>query len=335
MRRATIRDVAREAQVSVASVSRALNGLSSVTPQMREHIRIVADRLGYVPHAGARSLSLSRTNVIGVVLPDLHGEFFSELVRGMDRATVARGYQMLYSTMHADPELARQAILAMHGRVDGLLVMAPQLAAEQVAALLPRSTPVVLINSPGVAERDGLRIDNAGGAKAMVRHLLESGRRRIVHITGPVDNIDSIERRQGVITALAERAPPVVARMMQGDFQEPSGAAAVQRLVASGEPFDAIFAANDGMALGALWALRAAGRTIPDDVAVAGFDDVPLARYLGLTTVRVPLDELGGQAVSRLVAQLEGRVSEPVETYIVPELVVRETTAAAAPKAHP
>ena len=252
----TIRDVAREAQVSVASVSRALNGLDSVTVETRNRIRTVADRMGYVPHAGARSLSLSRTGVIGVVLPDLHGGFFSELVRGMDRATAARGYQMLYSTMHADPDLARHAILAMHGRVDGLIMMAPQLSVDRLAALLPRTTPAVLINSVDVADRDGFKVDNRGGAAAMVRHLWEAGSRHLVHIAGPVGNIDAQERAEGVAEAIARYAPSIVVTTIEGDFQEESGAAAVRRLIAEDRRFDALFAANDGMALGALVALR-------------------------------------------------------------------------------
>lgn len=326
MKKATIRDVAREAQVSVASVSRALNGVSSVTPETRDRIRVVADRLGYIPHAGARSLSLSRTNVIGVVLPDLHGEFFSELVRGMDRATMARGYQMLFSTMHADPELARQAILAMHGRVDGLILMAPQLGAERLAAVLPATTPAVLINSPGLPERDGFRIDNRGGAAAMVRHLFDSGRRSILHISGPAENIDARERLDGVLAAFAECRPGDRPRVIEGDFRQESGVRAVEVLLAEGAAVDAIFAANDEMAVGALWALRAAERRVPEEVAVAGFDDVPLARFLGLTTMHVPFDELGDGAVNRLVERLEGKVADKSERLVVPELVARETT---------
>lgn len=330
MTRATIRDVAREAKLSVASVSRALNGLNSVTPETRDRVLAVADRLGYVPHAGARSLSLSRTHVIGVVLPDLHGEFFSELVRGMDRATAAHGYQMLFSTMHADAEFARQAIFAMHGRVDGLILMAPQVEPDRIQALLPRGTPVVLINSPQVIGRDALRIDNRGGAQAVVRHLIERGRRRIVHITGPVGNIDARERVDGFRVAIADLAPDLPAHTVEGNFQEQAGADAVARLVATGEPFDAIFAANDSMAFGALRALKAAGRRVPEDVAVAGFDDVPLARYLELTTMRVPLDAIGDRAVGQLVERLEGRVLQDMEMLIVPELIMRESTAARA-----
>lgn len=325
---ATIRDVAREARLSVASVSRALNGLSTITPETRDRVLAVASRLGYVPHAGARSLSLARTNVIGVVLPDLHGEFFSELVRGMDRATTERGFQMLFSTAHADPDLARHAIHAMHGRVDGLIVMAPQVPADRVASLLPAATPAVLINSPATPGRDRLSVDNGEGAAAMVRHLVAAGRRRIVHVSGPADNLDARGRRDGFLAELDRLLPDAPPRIVEGDFQEAAGAAAVARLVASGDPFDAIFCANDSMALGAMQALRAAGLRIPQDVALAGFDDVPLARFLGLSTMRVPLSELGGLAVDRLCGRLEGRAMDETETCITPELVVRDTTGA-------
>ena len=322
----TIRDVAREARVSVASVSRALNGLPSVGLEMRERVRAVADRLGYVPHAGARSLSLSRTHVLGVVLPDLHGEFFSELVRGMDRATTEAGYQMLFSTAHADAELARQAILAMHGRVDGLIVMAPQVSPDRVASLLPPATPAVLINSPFVAGRDALRVDNRTGAAVMARHIVETGARRILHIAGPAANIDGRERREGFTAELAALSLAHAVEVIEGDFQEASGAAVVERVIAAGERFDAIFAANDSMAMGALWALRSAGLRTPEDVVLAGFDDVPLARFLELTTMRVPMNDLGALAVARLCARLDGEDFEPGDLLVVPELVVRGTT---------
>ena len=140
---ATIRDVARESQLSVASVSRALNGHKSVRPETRERIVAVADRLGYVPHAGARSLSMACSNAIGVVLPDLHGEFFSEIVRGMDREATRLGLQLLLSNMHADPVQAGQALRAMHGRVDGLLIMCPQMHTERWAGSMPRGVVCV------------------------------------------------------------------------------------------------------------------------------------------------------------------------------------------------
>src|SRR3954451_3747293 len=147
---ATIRDVARRAQVSVASVSRALNGAENVSEGTKARIADAVRELGYVPHAGARSLSLARTNAIGVVLPDLHGEFFSEIVRGMDREASRRGYLLLLSNLHGGSEQAATALRAMHGRVDGLIVMAPNLSADNLAAALPSALPSVLINTRDV-----------------------------------------------------------------------------------------------------------------------------------------------------------------------------------------
>src|SRR5512132_1008300 len=144
---ATIRDVARRAQVSVASVSRVLNRLDNVSEETRARVTAAVDELGYVPHAGARSLSLARTGAIGVVLPDLHGEFFSEIVRGMDREASRRGYLLLLSNLHGSPDQASLALRAMHGRVDGLIVMAPQLKAEELEAALPPGLPTILINT--------------------------------------------------------------------------------------------------------------------------------------------------------------------------------------------
>src|SRR5437660_2302815 len=151
MAEATIRDVARRAQLSVATVSRALNGFDNVSEQARQRISLAVSELGYVPHAGARSLSLARNNAIGVVLPDLHGEFFSEIVRGMDREASRRGYLLLLSNLHAGTAQATNALRAMRGRVDGLLVMAPHLGEEELAAALPRGLPAVLYNTRGQA----------------------------------------------------------------------------------------------------------------------------------------------------------------------------------------
>ncbi len=318
MGEATIRDVARRAEVSVASVSRALNGLANVHPETRARVMAAAQDLGYVPHAGARSLSLARTHAIGVVLPDLHGEFFSEVVRGLDREASARGYHLLLSNMHDEAGHAAHALRSMRGRVDGLVVMAPHI---DVAAMLPASLPVVMINSPAVPNGPVLRIDNRTGAEAMARHLVAIGRSRIVHVSGPEGNVDAQERRDGFLAAL-----PFAARVVAGDFTEESGERAVAGLLAERTDFDAVFAANDMMALGVLQALKDAGVAVPGAVAVGGFDDVPLARYLSLTTIRVHMAEIGARAAARLIDALEGRPGDAVVELIEPELVVRATT---------
>jgi LacI family transcriptional regulator len=326
MAEATIRDVARRAEVSVASVSRALNGLDNVRAETRQRILTAAAELGYVPHAGARSLSLARAHAIGVVLPDLHGEFFSECVRGMDREASRRGYLLLLSNMHDDNEKASIALRAMRGRVDGLLVMAPHVELGSIAKMLPPSLPSVLINCPGAIDtHPSIRFDNKAGAAAMVDHLVANGYRHIVHIAGPLGNIDAQERAEGFRAAM--RRHGLEPRVMPGNFREDAGEEAARIIAAGSEPCDAVFAANDMMAIGCLHGLRTAGKRVPEDIAVGGFDDVPLARYLELTTVRVRIAEMGERAVARLIDLLEGRNMGELGEIHIPDLVARETTA--------
>src|SRR5688572_12282911 len=201
----TIKDVAREASVSVATVSRALNGHENVAEGVRKHVTEIASRLRYQPHAAARSLSSRRTQTVGVVLPDLYGEFFSELIRGIDQVARAHGQHLLVSSYHGHPQEQGAALRAMRGRVDGLLVMSPYMDAP---AVLDDSLPLVLINSQCASEGvASLGVDNYGGAFAMVEHLVMSGHRRIAFIAGPSDNFDAHERLRGYRDALARFAP--------------------------------------------------------------------------------------------------------------------------------
>src|SRR5690349_20747982 len=254
MPEATIRDVARRAQLSVATVSRALNGFENGSEDARERASTAVRELGYVPHAGARSLSLARTNAIGVVLPDLHGEFFSEIVRGMDREASRNGYLLLLSNLHGSPDQAAFALKAMHGRVDGLIVMAPHIKAEDLSTALPPGLPSILINTrDGGGSRAAIHLDNAAGARAVAEHFEALGRKRVVHVAGPAGNIDADERTAAFRKACADRG--LSCEVLRGDFEEVSGQRAVRQLLKSGHPFDALFASNDNMAIGALQAL--------------------------------------------------------------------------------
>ncbi len=326
MANATIRDVARAADVSVASVSRVLNRHENVRPALREKVEAAAQALGYVPHAGARSLSLARSNAIGVVLPDLHGEFFSELLRGMDREASERGLQLLLSNMHADPARGVEALHTMRGRVDGLVVMAPHIDPDRLFGHMPGGIPTVLVNcAPHHQPRPELRIDNVAGARMMVEHLVETGRRRILHLAGPVGNVDADERVIGYRAAMADAG--LEAMVEHGSFLEESGVLATERLIAQGSDVDAVFAANDMMAIGVLMTLRRAGIDVPGRIAVAGFDDVPLARLISpaLTTLRIDIARLGERAVARLIDLIGGSDDRSIE-HRAPVLVVRETT---------
>jgi LacI family transcriptional regulator len=331
MSAATIKDVAREAKVSVASVSRALNGGHGVTEATGQRIREAALRLRYVPHAAARMLITRRTNTIGALLPDLYGEFFSELIRGIDLAARARGLHLLVSSSHDDAAGAAAALRAMQGRVDGLLLMSPHADADFLRQNLPQDLPTVLMNTR-LAGNDycALSVDNDGGARQMVAHLLAVGRRRIVFIQGPPGNRDAAERELGYREALAGRAPHSPVIVLPGDFSEESGYHAGQQVLALEPRPDAVFAANDMMAIGCMAALRDAGIHVPGEIAISGFDDVPMARYVTppLTTIQVHIAELGGQAMELLGEQIDNpdRVMAGTHRHVTAELVIRASS---------
>ena len=323
----TIKDVAREARVSVASVSRALNGHSSMTEHTRGRILGVAARLRYVPHAGARSLIMRRTHTIGALLPDLHGEFFSELIRGIDLAARARGLHLLVSSSHGDVAEAAAALRALQGRVDGLLVMWPHVDTSFLRDNLPETLPTVLMNtSVEKAAFSTLNLDNYGGALAMTRHLIGGGYRRIAMVSGPEGNFDAGERLRGFHDALARSGHKVEAQVVRGDFSEESGYHAGKQLLDSAKRPQAVFAANDMMAVGCMYALIDSGVRVPEDVALAGFDDIPISRYVNppLTTVRVRIADLGRSALERLAMRLENPdAGQAVAETLGCEIVVR------------
>jgi len=333
MAAATIKDVAREAKVSVASVSRALNDGRGVTAETSQRIRDAAKRLRYVPHAAARTLITRRTNTIGALLPDLYGEFFSELIRGIDLAARARGLHLLVSSSHDDADAAAAALRAMQGRVDGLLLMSPHADDAFLQQNLPHGLPTVLMNTrlAGV-DYCALSVDNDGGARLMVGHLLAVGHRRIVFVQGPPGNRDAAERESGYRAALASQSPDSPVIVLRGDFSEESGYRAGQQVLALRPRPDAVFAANDMMAIGCMAALREAGICVPEEIAVSGFDDVPMARYVTppLTTIQVHIAELGGQAMELLGEQIDnpGNVMAGTHHRVAAELIVRVSSGA-------
>ena len=332
----TIRDVAREAGVSVASASRALNGHDNVTTETRARIQAAATKLRYVPHSGARSLTRRKSDAIGVVLPDLFGEYFSELIRGIDRVAHAHGLQLLLSNMHGNPHEAASAARAMRGQVDGLLVMSPDVRRERLFDALSPGLPAVLLNchapTPDIAS---VGIDNDGAARTMTRHLVTRGYRRIAFVSGPRHNRDSQERQAGFRAAIAEATGEREPIIIPGDYSESSGAEAAHLLIAGRLPVDAIFCANDMMAIGCCGVLADAGIAIGEKIGVAGFDDIPIARYAApsLTTVNARTAELGATAARKLIALIAGDVEDIGATILSPQLVERDSTRRTATRA--
>lgn len=330
----TIKDVARAAEVSVASVSRALNGHRNMAAPTRKRILAIVKKLRYTPHSAARTLITRRTQTIGALLPDLHGEFFSELIRGIDLAARARGLHLLLSSSHGNAVEAAAAMRAMQGRVDGFLMMSPHADAGFLRQNLRAGLPLVLMNTPLKRARCAvLNIDNYGGAFAMVQHLVGCGRRRIALIAGPERNFDAAERLRGYSAAMARFAATIPPQILAGDFTEEAGYNAARELLANKLRPQSVFAANDMMAVGCLYALREAGVRVPEDIAVSGFDDIPIARLTtpALTTVRVRIVDFGARALERLATMIEDSadaVREKHAQLLDTELVVRESCGA-------
>ena len=327
----TIRDVAKAAGVSVATASRALNGMSVVTAKTREKIEAAASELNYVPHSGARSLTRRKTDTIGVILPDLFGEFFSEIVRGIDMVTHGAGKNLLLGNMHGSADETATAIRAMRGRVDGLLVMPPNSRADNIAAVT-RDIPTVLLNAHSSDDSTPfVAVDNYAGARLVTEHLIDRGATRIVHIAGPASNRDARERQRGYCDVLAERLGESSPLILPGDFRENAGSKAARLLLNSDIPFDAVFAGNDIMAVDLMSELRGSGREIGKDLLIAGFDDIPLARYVspGLTTVHSDITRLGSTAALMMLRMMKGEQLDRDDSLIIePTLAVRGSTSA-------
>jgi LacI family transcriptional regulator len=324
----TIHDVAARAGVSVATVSRVLNRNAPVRQETLQHVQDVARRLRYVPNTAARALSIRRSHTIGVVLPDVHGEFFSEVIRGIDVAARKAGFHILVSGSHSDADEMLAVLETMRGRVDGLLLMAPDVAIGALREQIPNDLPLVLLNATS-DEHPAITVDNYGGAFEMTRHLASLGHTRIAFIKGPDHNADARERLRGFRQAMRQIGVRDRNLECSGDFTEESGCDAAKKLLALDPRPSAIFAANDAMAIGALSELSGSGLHVPADVAVAGFDDIRVGRYItpSLTTVHVDVDELGRRAFELVFDAVENPlVAEPRRECVSTSLVIRNST---------
>ena len=326
----TITDVAREAGVSPATVSRILNGRHHGDPATRDRVQATALALGYIPHGGARSLVTRRNGALGVLLPNLFGEFWVEFLRGIDDTSHEHGIHLLATSTHADPVQLRNAAAAMRGRVDGYLIVAPGNGACDVITDLAKTAPVVVV---GVDARacgaTSLMIDNAAGAMAVAEHALSLGFRDLAMITGPESNGDAVARRDAFRTVIATAGDGVTLTEFAGDFSQDSGWSAAHTMLAHPRRFDFCFACNDSMATGAMSAFRDAGIRVPESLAIAGFDDVPMARFLtpALTTVHVPIEEFGRRAIRMLISSVVKSAPSRCTVELIPTtLIARGST---------
>jgi LacI family transcriptional regulator len=334
---ATIRDVARASNVSIATVSRVFNNSPLVSEDTRQRVAAAASRLGYWPNGLARSLITNRTHTLGLLLPDLHGEFFSEVIHGVDQYSRTRGFHLLVSRSSSSADELTEALRSMRGRVDGLVVMAPDVDASRALRQAAGNVPIVLLNPevplPGC---DSVSIANFQGAFTMVSHLIGLGHDPIATITGPCQNIDARQRLEGWRSAMREAGREARPDLeYHGDFTERSGYEATLEMVRQRVRPAAIFVANDHMAIGVMAALQESGMRVPDDMALAGFDDIPMARFLGpgLTTMHVDMLSLGERAVDLLLDPERAAAAPAGRSDVLPtRLVVRGSCGAARPR---
>ncbi len=331
---ATIRDVAREAGVSTATVSRVLRRPAVVNAETRASVMVAIENLGYTPNAAAKSLRTLRSGKILVTVPDIANPFFSLILQGIESAALRSGYAVLLGdTQHDDAREQQYALMLQRREADGLIFLGHRL--PKIAAVLVRSKPrgqAPVVNgcefSPSLGV-PSVHIDNAKAAFEAVDHLCQLGHRRIGVVTGPMASPLSRDRLKGA-TARADRdRTRVTIAVAGGDFSIESGIAAGDQLLAASRPPTGIFCFNDEMAIGVLHSARQRGLHVPDDLSVIGFDDIRFAQYMDppLTTIRQPMRELGEATVRLLLNILRGNVKDAVSVTLPHALIVRASTA--------
>ena len=327
---ATIRDVAQKAGVSISTVSRVLNDTCPVASDKRVRVKKAALELGYTPNPVARSLLSQETGGVGIILPFVSGEFFSEFLNGVDQAAQELDFFLLISTSHHSSDDLKKAMAGMYKRVDGLLVMAPHMTTEAVEALSPDTMPFVFVNTEVASDGTHcVTFDNYGGMYAMTTHLVSQGHRRIAFVKGTENAYDAMERLRGHMQALQDTGIPVSKKLVfDGNYDQKAGFDAVEKILKLEDRPTAVMASNDDCAIGVLSGLREAGIAIPSEMAVTGFDDVPSARYAvpPLSSVHVPVRQLGTAAIDLLVSRLNGDSAEAHLRTLPVELHIRESS---------
>ena len=331
----SIQDVADRAKVSISTVSRVLNRRNIVNAKTKQRVESAIADLGYSPNVFARGLMLQRSNILGLVLPGLHGEFYSEIIRGADKRAQALGYKLLLSSASTEDDGSEfVGIVGAHGLVDGLAVMISETNARTRSTLEKVKAPLVVLDGDieGV-KHDSVIIDQRMGAVAMMRHLLvDRGIRRVVFVGGPTTNLDSMERLSAYRAVMAERGCEVAASDVHHlDYEYDTAYELALRDARSWtHRRAAVFAANDEMAAGIVSGAMKLGLSVPDDLPVVGFDDTRVATLTRprLTTVHVPMASMGAAAVDLLVQRVENPDRPATKVTLESELVIRESCGA-------
>ncbi len=325
--RPTIIDVAAAAGVSKSLVSLVMRGAASVSAEKRQLVLQVAAELGYRPNAAARSLVQQRSQVLGIVLSDLHNPFFAEVIDGVQAQAGIQGYSAIMSLVdhRASERKALDTLLEL--RVDGLILASPMLDVHTINAAAAEVPVVLVARRSRMTSIDSVANDDLSGARLIVEHLAELGHERIAHIDGG-GGAGAAERSKGYLKAMERLGLARFSRVVPGAYSDDGGRQGVAALFGSGDPPTAIFVANDIAALGVMSALALRGLRVPDDVSVVGYDNTALAAVsqINLTTVDQPRPDMGRTAVTLLLERFAGRRDTARHVVIPPRLVVRGTT---------
>jgi DNA-binding LacI/PurR family transcriptional regulator len=324
-------DVAARAGVSRALVSLVMRESPKVSPARREAVLRAAEELGYAPHAAARRLASRESTVLAVLVSDLHNPYFAEIVDGVDAAAHDHGLEVILGSGGRRATGERRAVENLLSfRPAGLVLLSPVVPVSVIARAAERGAVVAVEREVRLDTVDTVVDDGATGSRLVVDHLVSLGHRHLVHLDGG-RGAQAGTRRRGFVEAARRHGidPWVVA----SEHTEEAGAAAMRQVLATGRPFTAVVAANDVNAVGALSVLAESGRRVPEDVSVVGYDNTSLAglRHIGLTTVNQPCEEMGRLAVRAVLERLRDGRTTPVRRRLDPALVIRRTTAPAAP----
>jgi LacI family transcriptional regulator len=326
----TIFDVAKRAGISPATVSRVLNTPAIVAPETVERVQTAMIELKYIPRTAARNLATKKTNTIGLLMVDISGDFFAPLLNGIETATREAGFDLLISaTGRPTPRNEFPPSLGAHN-TDGLLVFADSLGEAGLAQCYEQGFPTVLIHRspPNSMDIPCVTVENKAASRKIVEHLIEAhGRRRIAFLNGPLGQEDSYWREMGYREALlAHEIPFDPGLVAPGEFDRAVAATSVRNLLAAGMEMDAIFSGDDEAAVGVLEALQEAGKRVPQDIAVVGFDDQRLSAYLTppLTTVRAPTERVGYEAARQLVKLIRTGQADLL-TLLPTEMLIRSS----------
>ncbi len=339
----TIKDIAREAHVSYATVSRAFSKTCSVKPETRTRILEIAKRLNYTPNGLARGLVLKQTKTIGLIIPDITNPFFPEVAHGIEEGAKEEGYSIFLCNTNWEHESESQYVrLLAEKRVDGLIIASVFKAPDPEQEALFESIPVVYVDRPPHSTRwSYVVIDNVRGGFIATKHLIEAGYRTIGFIGAVEQSLPIDERLQGYRMAMERYGIPIDERYIKiGHFKQESGVAFIQEMIRQHDYPRAVFAENDVVALGVIQGVREMGLSVPGDIAVVGFDDIPIASYqfIQLTTVLQPKYDMGKAAVKILLEEIARRSESKAHPekegdgrrvlILEPQLIVRKTSVA-------